>query len=74
MNRNAPLHLLAILAAGVSGFVVPTILLELTWQLVRQGQWLFALGALVALVGYLETLWVALRGTRSTARRWEIKP
>lgn len=71
-NHNAPLYLLAILAAGVSGLVVPSVLLWGCWYMLRQGQWVFAILALVAVVGYVETLFVAIRGAQT--RHWRIEP
>lgn len=70
-TRNAPLYLLAILAAGVSGMVIPSVLLWGAWHLLRQGQWLFAILALVAVVGYVETLFVAIRGSQTQGYRVE---
>lgn len=71
MNRNASLYLLAILAAGVSGMVVPSVLLWGAWYMLRQGQWLFAILALVAVIGYAETLFVAIRASQTRGYRSE---
>lgn len=64
-RNNTPLYLLAILAAGLAGFTIPTVLLWGAAWLLRQGHWLAAIVALVALVGYVVTLFVAMRGAQT---------